>query len=57
VNFLLNFSQKDGDFSRVIIEEWHGEYTAMISFIRKFLESGENEQDLEGSGEFILVVE
>jgi hypothetical protein len=33
------------------------EYAAMISFLPKFLEPGEDEFDLEGAGEFIFVLD
>ena len=34
-----------------------GNYATMVSFLPKFLEQGEDEDDLEGSGEFIFVLD
>ena len=34
-----------------------GNYAAMVSFLPKFLEAGEDEEDLEGAGEFIFILD
>ena len=56
-DFILSFITEDAFTPRAMIEDWEGKYTAMLSFIPKFLEREETIEDLEGSGEYILVID
>ncbi len=52
-NFILTFYTNQAYILNGIHELNDGGYTSMLSLIPKFLEEGETEDDLEGSGEFM----
>lgn len=56
-DFILNFYTADAFTPRAIVQEVNGQFAAMLSFVPKFMENGETEDDLEGTGEFIFVLD
>lgn len=56
-DFILNFYTPDAFTPRAIVQQVNGRYAAMLSFVPKFMENGETEDDLEGTGEFIFVLD
>jgi uncharacterized protein YegL len=56
-NFILTFYTNEAYMPHGIRELNDGGFTSMLSFIPKFLERGETEDDLEGSGEYIFILD
>jgi hypothetical protein len=56
-NFILTFYTSEAYSPKAISECNDGEFTSMLSFIPKFLEEGETEDDIEGSGEYIFILD
>jgi uncharacterized protein YegL len=56
-NFILTFYTNEAYKPKAIREDSDGEFTSMLSFIPKFKEQNETEDDLEGSGEFIFILD
>ena len=56
-NFILTFYTNEAYMPHGIREGNDGGFTCMLSFIPKFLEEGETEDDLEGSGEYIFILD
>jgi hypothetical protein len=56
-NFILTFYTNQAYIPNGIHELNDGGYTSMLSLIPKFLEEGETEDDLEGSGEYIFILD
>jgi hypothetical protein len=56
-DFILTFFTSQAYRPKAILESNDGKFTSMLSFIPKFLEGDEIEEDLEGTGEYIFILD
>jgi|688.fasta_scaffold1283479_1 hypothetical protein len=56
-DFILNFYSSDAHKPKAIFETQDDKVTAMLSFIPKFIDEGESEDDIEATGEYIILVD
>lgn len=56
-DFILNFYTSDAHKPKAIFETQEDKVIAMLSFIPKFIDEGESEEDIEGTGEYIILLD
>jgi len=53
----ISYKTSDANIPKCIIQEHEGEHTAMLSFLPMYQEENEDLEDLEGSGEYLFILD